>query len=322
MRKRLLLGIILVILVAVLAVLIWFYVTITRGPEGPPAARKPKGITFIKAIYGYGTKKEELLAKPHGIALDKQDNIYVTDSENHRVLVFDKNGKLLKMMGKQGSGRGELQFPLGIAVASNGNIYVMDKAQNKIVIFNSKGEVINEIPEMMPLVATVFKDRLYVATYGHVIIYDLDGKLILRWGRRGRDPGQFDFPGGIAVDSKGTIYVSDSNNMRIQALDKNGKVLWVAGKPPKSMADPERLFGLPVGLAMDKEGRLYVIDAFNGTIHVFTNKGKKIDELGQMGEGNGELYYAAGIAYSKDIFYIADKYNNRIQLVRLTVPEK
>lgn len=322
MKQRTLLLAILGVLIVILGVLVYLYVTLVR-PLGTAVSPEVVGVNYLFSIYGYGDKPDELLEKPIGVAVDKDENIYISDTNHHRVLVFDRGGNFLFKFGKEGDKPGELKFPLGLTVAPNGNIYVCDKAQSKIVVYDSKGKLIKEIYEMMPLNATVFQKKLYVATYGHVAVYDLEGNLISRWGKRGKNPGDFDFPGGIAVDKNNHVYVSDSNNNRLQALDKNGEVLWVVGRPPKSMSEANRRFGLPDGLAMDNEGRLFVIDAFRSTVQIYNRKGKKLAEIGRLGHNEGEFFYPSGIAYSGgNRFVITDRYNDRVQVVELSVVKK
>lgn len=319
MRQRNLLLIILIVLLIILGVLIYLYITLMQ----PTTIKAPsvEGVDHQFTIYGFSSK--DIIKKPHGVAVDKKGNIYITDSDNGRVLVFNRRGRPLSKIGKKGSGTGELTFPLGITVAPNGDIYVCDKVQSKIVVYDSKGKLKKEIKEMMPLSPTIYKERLYVATYSHIVTYDLKGNLITKWGTRGRNEGQFDFPGGVAVDRKGNVYVSDSNNTRVQALDRNGEAIWIVGRPPRTLSERKRKFGLPDGMAIDDKQRLYVIDAFRGTIHIFTDKGKKLAEIGEMGKEESQLYYPSDIAYAGgNRFVIADKYNNRVQVVKLSIPEK
>lgn len=321
MRQRTVLIVIASVLTLVLGLLIWLYISLVRAPgefffgEEPPL---PAGIEPVKSIYGFGSN--DVFLNPYNVALDEQGRIYVTDSNHHRVVVFDRSGKLIAKIGKEGSGRGELRFPIGVAAAPNGNIYVVDKNQNKIVVYNIKGQVLNEIPEMFPLVAAAVDKKLYVATYAHVVVYDLEGKQLARWGNRGRKPGEFDFPGGIAVDAAGRIYVSDSNNLRVQILDKNGEVVRTIGEP-KEGEQASTLFGLPEGIVVDRKGNIYVVDAFRGSIFVFDSKGKKITEVGQIGTRDGEFSFPAGLAYDGTYFYICDTRNNRVQLIKIRLPE-
>lgn len=314
--------IIILILLLLLGALFYYYILLLRPPRPIAAPPKIKGITHLFSIYGYGTKPEEQLKEPHGVAVDEDGKIYVADTGNHRILVFDRNGKFLAKFGKEGLHQGEMKNPLRIAVAPNGNIYVTVKNLNKIMIFDSRYKLIKEVKGAVPLSLTVARGRLYVTTYGHIAIFDLEGNLLERWGKRGKAPGEFDFPSGIAVDKKGNVCVSDGNNMRLQALDRNGEVIWVVGKPPRSMYEQERKFSLPGGLVLDEKENLYLVDTFAGTIRIFTPRGKQLAELGDWGGKEGQLQYPDAIAYAgKNTFVVADTLNNRVQVFRIAPPE-
>lgn len=187
-----------------------------------------------------------------------------------------------------------------------------------MLIFNTQGKFIKEFKVKMPLTPAVANNKLYLTTYSNVMIFNLEGKHLLTWGRRGKTRVDFDFPNGIAVSRDGTIYVADSNNMRIQALDKRGNILWTVGEAPKGSKDYIRRFGLPVSITIDENNTLYVVDAFPGSIRVFNNKGKELAELGEYGVNEGQLNHPAQIAYAGNrVFYIADKYNDRVQAIRI-----
>jgi hypothetical protein len=85
----------------------------------------------------------------------------------------------------------------------------------------------------------------------------------------------------------------------------------------------ERRFGLPAGLAVDEQRRLFLVDAFNFSIRILNWHGKEISQLGgEPGQDEGQFYQAAGIAYvGNGIFAIADQFNNRIQVVQITIPQ-
>lgn len=324
LSQRTYLIIVLIVLLILFGTLVYLYWTLLRGPKAIPGPVRVKGLKHLFTIYGYGDKPGGLLKRPYGVAVDKDGNIYVTDTDNTRILVFDGKGKYLFKFGKRGEKRGELFTPLGIDVDEDGNIYVCDKDLHKIVIYDSEGKVIDEVREMFPLVPKVAGDRLYVATYGHVSIYDLEGNLLTKWGRRGRGTGEFDFPNGIAIDEKRKrVYVSDGNNMRLVAFDLSGEMLWTVGAPPKSMSDPHRRFNLPAGLAMDEKGYLYLVDTFDCAIRIFTPKGKELGIVGAMGEREGQFHYPSTIAYAGNRkFIVADKFNDRVQVISIPAPEE
>jgi streptogramin lyase len=127
-----------------------------------------------------------IFGNPHGLRVDRDDNVWVTDNGDHQVMKFTKTGKLLLTLGVKGNaGTDSKTFnrPTDIAFAANGDFYVADGYGNS-----------------------------------RVVKFSRDGKYLLAWGKPGRGPGEFQVPHSVAVDSKGTVYVSDRENNRIQSL--------------------------------------------------------------------------------------------------------
>ena len=128
-----------------------------------------------------------------GVAVDKDDNVYFSDSENNCVYKFSKNGKLLKRFGKGSSGPGEFNFPRGVVVVG-GQVFVCDYFKNRIQVLTTELEPVKQ------------------------------------FGSRGTGDGQFNKPEDIAVDSEGMLYVSDFNNKRIQVFTRDGQFVRSFGK--------------------------------------------------------------------------------------------
>lgn len=103
---------------------------------------------------------------PTNVAVDKDGNVYVTDTLNNRVQIFDADGKFISMFGKNGDGPGYLARPKGIAVDGDGHIWVMDAVQQRVQVFNREGQ------------------------------------LLIYFGEPGQWPGQFSAPLDIAIDTK------------------------------------------------------------------------------------------------------------------------
>jgi len=308
----------LIILVIMTLVLLYLYFLISRPPGVP--AYQSKHMKHLFSIYGYGSKEDELLYRPTDVAFDSEGNIYVADTGHSRVLMFRSAGQYIRTIGKKGTGEGELMTPTGVTVSKDGRVYVADKALSKVVVYDNRGRFKNEFKVMLPLKPYAANNKLYVTTYGHIMIYDLKGREIEKWGRKGRQKGNMDSPLGIAVSTKGKVYLSDTLNLRLQAFSREGKFLWVKGEPAKSVKAEDRAFSLPAGVVMDEKSLLYLVDAFSHSIKVLDESGKEIVELSRKGTREGEFNLPAGIAYDQNrIFAIADKYNDRVQVVKITI---
>ncbi len=166
---------------------------------------------------------------PHGVYIDKSGNIWVTDNsekdgKGQQVIEFSGDGKVLMKLGKAGvAGDGPDTFnqPDGVVIARNGDIFVADG--------HSAG-----------------------TGNARVMKFSKDGKFIKQWGEHGSGPGQFEVPHGIAMDSKGRIFVADRGNKRIQIFDQDGK-----------FQKEWKQFGTPSGLFIDRHDVIYVADSMS-----------------------------------------------------------
>jgi len=136
---------------------------------------------FLLQWGGHGDQPGQFV-RPQKIVFDEDDHLWVTDAGNHRIQVFDTQGKLLKLWGTQGDKPGELYYPYDIVLAPH--------------------------------------DTLYICEYGNHRVQKLtrDGRSLGCWGHEGRGEGELFNPWGIARDSHGRIYVLDTNNHRVQCV--------------------------------------------------------------------------------------------------------
>ncbi len=163
---------------------------------------------------------------PHGIYVDADDNVWVTDARGssgrgHQVIKFTPQGKELMRLGKAGVagvGPGELTAPSDVLVAPNGDIFVVD--EHGI-------EGINRVQK-----------------------FSKDGTFIKQWGKTGTGPGEFLDPHALAMDSQGRLFVGDRKNNRIQIFDQDGNHIasWTQ-------------FGRPSGIYIDDNDILYSADS-------------------------------------------------------------
>lgn len=321
--RTVVLSTILTLLTGILLVLFYTYFALVgKLPVISEQITNPKGITHILSIYGYGKKPEELLNNPTGVATDRKGRIFISDAQHGRVLIFDRRGSFLGRLGIPGNQRGQIYRPDGIDAGRDGTVYVCDPGRNAVLAFDSDLKFKNEVGEQTPLAVFDTGSRLYILGYDHLSIYDKSFRLLKKIGKRGKEIGDFDFPHGIAVLKNGDIAVSDGNNMRLVAYKKGtNRAAWVVGEPPEKMDTKQRKFGLPVGIALDDDENIYVMDALRHTVHIYSPTGKKLAEYGEMGSREGEFNYPSDIAYlGGDTFAISDTMNNRVQIIRIAVP--
>ncbi len=199
--------------------------------------------------------------------------------------------------------------PRCVAFAPDGTLYVLDLT-GRIQHFTAAGEYLNEL--RMPDVSVGRPQGLdvgpdgcvYVADthYFRVVKFNPAGKIVLTFGRKGRNPGEFFWPCAIVVDAAGNIYTAEyGGNDRIQKFDPTGKLLACWG----TFGEEPGQFMRPAGLALGPGGNLYVADAANHRVQVFTREGKFLRSWGRLSNEPGGFNYpydicidAAGRVYT------------------------
>ena len=215
---------------------------------------------------------------PFGIDVSDDGKIYVADTLNWRVQVFDKNGEPL------------FWFPQ---------------------------ETEGEIAQVYPLDLDVFKDRVYVVDgyKKRVAVFSLDGEYLFSLGEKGHLAGMLEGPLSVAVGKGGVVYITDKLNLDLAAYQPTGEILWVRGRPTGSKE--KRFFGLPAGVTVDSKGYIYVVDAFSFDIKIFSPEGALLAKVGRRGEGPGEFNFARGIKAYKNWLAVADMENDRVQIFKI-----
>jgi DNA-binding beta-propeller fold protein YncE len=169
-----------------------------------------------------GTAADGEFIFPAGIATDQEGNVYVSDGGRPDVQKFDAEGNLLAKIG--GSNNGDDQISLwgsSIAVGLDGSIYVSDYGHEHIQAFAPDGQLLREWKAVeVWRIALDQEGNIYAAlsTKDSVVKFDPQGESLFKWGVRGGGDGQFRRPKGVAIDSKGLIYVADYDNNRVQIL--------------------------------------------------------------------------------------------------------
>ena len=218
------------------------------------------------------TNRQDLFARPFG-AVYNNGSLYVVDKERSQVIKMTPTGTLQQLFGSTGTKPGQMSQPTGVAVDSGGNVYVSDGGWEPHPGVLPRGQV--------PARGQAGRPAAGARDLGQTDVRDDPGvgedPLVAQprsssraGGRSGKGREQFQHPNGIAFDPKtGIIYVSDGNNLRVKAMDQQGRIQWIFGEPPANMNDvsPSRRFGLAGGLALS-QGYLFVADPLDGTVHV------------------------------------------------------
>ena len=216
-----------------------------------------------------------LLIAPHGIAVDRQGNVWVTDcactggrgggagagvtqasdsvkrGRGHQVFKFSPTGKLLLTLGTPGGARDSAYFfqPNDVLVAPNGEIYVAEGHSSR------------------------------PGSAARVLKFSKDGKLIASWGQFGNGPNDFDQPHALAMDSRGRLFVGDRGNNRIKIFDQSGKLL-----------DTWYQFSRPSGIFIDRNDRIYVADSESGSVNKAHGNWKRGIRIGSARTGKVDAF--------------------------------
>jgi DNA-binding beta-propeller fold protein YncE len=246
---------------------------------------------FEKQKYKFLSREDgkDQLKSPQCVAVDAQDNIYVTDSETGKILVWDSNLKYRRAIGSIKGGEGYFKRPTGIAVDSSAQrIYVSDTTRHKVFVLDLEGNVVQTIGRNgaaigefnFPTELRLHDNELLVvdAMNFRVQVFDRSGEFLYGLGTIGEVSGTMYRPKGISVDSEGGIYVVDGIFDTVQAFSRKGELLYYFGKTGRGPAE----FQLPTGLHIDRNDRIYVVDSFNHRVEVF-----KYSTASKPGSGGG-----------------------------------
>jgi sugar lactone lactonase YvrE len=240
-------------------------------------------------------------AQVGGIAVDEQGRIYLSFMIQHRIVVYNDDGKLLREWGRKGVGEGEFNQPGGILLAPDETLFVADQCNHRVQRFTR------------------------------------DGMFLGAWGGHGGKPGQFGGPDAagsrfagphfLARDGKGRLYTTEGVLGRVQQLSADGTPLGSWGNKGSepggfgSFKTPYAggTFG-PIGILADRHDRIWV-SSLNDRVQLFTPDGKFILGIGGSGAGPGEFVRPHGMALDRQgRLYIADAGNQRIQKFEIPDP--
>jgi peptidylamidoglycolate lyase len=218
---------------------------------------------------------------PHGLTIDAQDNVWLTDVGLHQVFKFSSKGELLLTVGEAGVPGSDAQHfnrPTDVAVLADGSFYVSD------------GYLNTRIAKFAPA-----------------------GRFVSEWGKPGNGEGQFDLPHALAIDAVGHVYVADRENDRVQIFDARGRFLrqW---KSPE-LGRPFALTLLPGGLAAVVDGGEQPKNgADRSGVAIVKQDGTVVERFSRFGNYDGQLQQGHDIASdTRGNIYVVDIGGERVQ---------
>ena len=285
----------------------------------------------------YGWSKSEQFRTPGGVYFNpRRSEIYVADSGNHQLLIFNQLGtplaKIRHYVDSDRTGESRPGQPKRVAVNSKGDILLVDSLANYLDVMDYRGKSIERIypADVLGLkrdavscsaVAVDASDNVYLATSGDdvtILVLDRKGKLVRRIGKKGAGNGMFQSVTSMWIAADGKIYVTDARGEpSVQVFSSEGAFLLGFG----AHSNGPNNFSLPEGITTDDLGNIYVIDGLRHWIGAFTPKGEFITRLGG-GFGNeiGDLAYPTSIASDgKRTIFTTEKVGARLQGFKLEI---
>lgn len=222
-----------------------------------------------------------MFVMPHGLTVDSEDNVWLTDVGRHQVFKFSPDGRLLLTIGEAGTpgtDAGHFNLPTDVAVLEDGSVLVSDGYGNT-----------------------------------RVAKFSADGTFLMSWGTAGTGPGQFDLPHGIDADTAGRVYIADRGNSRIQVFDARGRFL-------TEWSGPEVGRPYAVAVSVDGRvhvadgGDQPTAPPDRSGVAVLDPDGRVLTRFGSFGNYDGQFRLAHDIAVGREgAVYVVDAWGQRVQ---------
>ena len=249
--------------------------TIRLGGVNIPGSPFTLHITTSPEMRGKPVNIISGLNSPCGVVITKNEEIVVAENDAHCITILNKEGKKVKSFGTEGTKEGQFTYPSGVAISQDGHILVTD--EHRIQKLTFEGDCVKSVGS----------------------------------SKTGNGRLKFNDPTGITVHpTTGQIFIPDTNNHRIQVLNKDLTYSHSFGKKGSS---PEQ-FNEPYDVTFDNEGYLYVADNENHCIKKFTSTGQYISTFSSYGSNPGQIKYPSSIIIDNNLLYVSELINNHISI--------
>lgn len=269
----------------------------------------------------------EGLSKPYGVAVF-HGRVYVSDTGQHAIAVFDIPGQRYFKIGEEEPGR--LALPMGLDVDGQGNVYVVDNSAKVVQVYDMEGKHLRTLAgddkwfsRPTGIAVDAAGSRIYVVDTGgvgsdqhRVRVFDAQsGKHLLDIGSRGSGPGELNLARDVTIGKDGLLYVVDGGNFRVQVFRPDGTFVSTFGGIGRQGGQ----FSRPKEAAADADGNIYIVDSAFGNFQIFTPEGQLLLSVGSRSERDGLAKYMlpSGIAIDGDgRVYMADQYFRKVDVYR------
>jgi DNA-binding beta-propeller fold protein YncE len=291
-----------------------------------PSARLTVAYRFEAVLGRKGNGEGEFLG-PEGIAVDPVGNLYVADTGNDRVQKLNPDGAYVEEVGTFGWDEGQFNRPVDVATNRGGlEIYVADSRNNRIQVFSPHFRVLGQLGGRNvegPLRLGTL-GGISVSDIGEIVVTDTDVDQVFQidtysltdrsYGGQGYGAGRVRLPAGVAAGER--VYVCDTKNDRIAVFDRFGGFKQSLGEGSLSE---------PAGVCLGPSRSLFVADTGHHRVLVFDlDSGEVVQGIGgpDPGADAGSFREPRDVAVRKDVLYVADTGNHRIQRLRMLVLRK
>jgi len=246
------------------------------GPLYPPKSQIKRQKMIYHCKFGEFGILEGQFTEPSGVAVNAQNDIIVADTNNHRIQIFDKEGRFKFQFGEVGKRDGQLLYPNRVAVVkTSGDIIVTERSPtHQIQIYNQYGQFVRKFGANIlqhPRGVTVdHKGRIIVVECKvmRVIIFDQYGNVLNKFGCS----KHLEFPNGVVVNDRQEIFISDNRAHCVKVFDYEGNYLRQIGG--------EGITNYPIGVGINSAGEITIADNHNNfNLSVFSQDGQLISAL-------------------------------------------
>lgn len=242
----------------------------------PPKSQIKRQKMIYHCKFGEFGVMEGQFTEPSGVAVNAQNDIIVADTNNHRIQIFDKEGRFKFQFGECGKRDGQLLYPNRVAVVrTSGDIIVTERSPtHQIQIYNQYGQFVRKFGANIlqhPRGVTVDnKGRIVVVECKvmRVIIFDQTGGVIQKFGCS----KHLEFPNGVVVNDKQEIFISDNRAHCVKVFNYEGTYLRQIGG--------EGITNYPIGVGINAAGEILIADNHNNfNLTIFTQDGQLVSAL-------------------------------------------